>query len=80
MKIQNTNNQFGVRTNLRAGAQFADLGEFVSRFMENSLTPCNEDLLLAGLNKTNQECKNARADGNCDDWASYFSGLKFGHG
>ena len=80
MKIQNTNNQFGVHTNLRAGSQFGDLGEFVSRFMENSLTSCNYDSLQAVLEKTTEQCKKAGGGKNCDDWASYFSGLKFGHG
>ena len=79
MKIQNTNNQFGVHTNLRAGKKIGDLGEFVSRFMRNSLTPRNYDSLQAGLVKTTEECKKAGGGKNCDDWATYF-GLKFGHG
>ena len=79
MKIQNTNNQFGVRTNLRAGAQFRELGEFVSIFMKNSLTPSNYVSLQAGLEKTTEECKQAGGGKICDNWASIF-GLNFGHG
>ena len=79
MKIQKTNNQFGVRTNLRAGAQFRELGEFVSIFMKNSLTPSNYVSLQAGLEKTTEQCKQAGSGGICDNWASIF-GLNFGHG
>lgn len=68
-----------LRTNLRAGAQIGDLGQFVTAFMENSRTPCNYDSLKAGLEKTAEECKQAGGGKNCDDWASYFS-LPFGHG
>ena len=75
MKIQNTNNRFGVRTNLRAGSQFGDLGEFVTRFMENSLTSSDRNPIQDGLDITNEECKKARGDRKCDEWASYFTGL-----
>jgi len=69
-----------LRTDLHTGIYpIRSLGEFVKVFMSNSLTPANFPKLQAGLEKTNEQCKQAGGNNKCDEWASNF-GLIFAHG
>ena len=86
MKTQSQNPLFvtpaglKTRTDLKAGIYpIRTLGEFIKVFMSNSTTPANYPKLQAGLEKTNEQCKQAGGGSKCDEWASNF-GLIFAHG